>query len=483
VGTDVGTDVGTGVGTTKGTITIKVIDTGAGISAQDLETIFDPFTQADAGKHRHIMGTGLGLSICKQFIELMGGSIKAESEVGKGSVFTVTIPKTIGDETLVSAAEAEVEPFYAPSAQILVTDDNELNLKVASGFLDLYGIKADTAESGEEALQKVQEKSYDLVFMDHMMPGMDGVETTEAIRALGGDFEKLVIVALTANSLVGSEDVFLTHGLNDYLSKPIDARKMAEVLGRWIPADKMEERPAETEDAPGGSADFLDRLAGIPGVNVEKGMVNFFHKEDMYRDTLKMFCGKVAGDCEAMSGFLADGNIERFTISIHGIKTSLLTLGVSELSLLAYEMEMEAKAGDVAYCQEHFPPFAAQVLDLGRLLAGLFASEAVGAGGGGHGTGGGGVGGGGAGGGGGGGADGSGRPKESAAFLLERLQQYMAAADDLDTDAGAAILTELCGYDWGDVVATLLQDALDATRGFDFDAAVEKAGKVAGLCG
>jgi CheY-like chemotaxis protein len=314
----------------------------------------------------------------------------------------------------------------------------------------------------------VQEKPYDLVFMDHMMPGMDGVETTDAIRALGGGFEKLTIVALTANSIVGSEKVFLSHGLNDYLSKPIDASKMAEVLGRWIPAGKIEERPAEAEDTSSGSVDFLDRLAEIPGVNVEKGMVNFFHKEEMYKDTLKMFQNRVAGDCENMSAFLAEGNIERFKISIHGIKTSLLTLGFSELSILAYEMEMEAKAGNMAYCQEHYPPFAVQMLDLSQRLAGLFASEssaseaAVGSA-----T---------------EGQTGSGRPKESAAFLLERLHGFMAAADDLDTDAGAAVLTELCGYDWGDVVAALLQGALDATRGFDFDTALEKVRKVAGVC-
>jgi CheY-like chemotaxis protein len=306
----------------------------------------------------------------------------------------------------------------------------------------------------------VQEKPYDLVFMDHMMPGMDGVETTEAIRALGGDYEKLTIVALTANSIVGSEDVFLTHGLNDYLSKPIDAIKMSEVLGRWIPAEKMEERPAATEDDSGGSVDFLDRLAEIPGVNVEKGMVNFFHKEEMYKDTLKMFQNRVDGECENMSAFLAEGNVERFTISIHGIKTSLLTLGASEMSILAYEMEMEAKAGNVVYCQEHYPPFMAQVMALSQRLAELFASETATDG-----------------------QTGGGRPKESAAFLLERLHQFMAAADDLDTDAGAAVLTELCGYDWGDVVASLLQDALDATKAFDYDAALEKVQKLAGLCG
>jgi spermidine/putrescine transport system substrate-binding protein len=440
------------------TITMKVIDTGVGIPEQALEGIFDPFTQADTKKHRHIKGTGLGLSISKQFVEMMGGSIKAESEVGEGSVFTVTVPKTIGDETQVAAADDEVEPFYAPTAQILVTDDNALNLKVASGFLEMYGIKADTAESGEEALRKVQEKTYDLVFMDHMMPGMDGVETTGAIRRLGGDFAELPIVALTANSIVGSEEVFLANGLNGYLSKPIEARRLADVLGRWIPADKMEERPAATEQATTEAPkNFLDRLAEIPGINIEKGLGNLSHKEALYEDMLEMFSNRAAGECESMSGFLAEGNIERFAIAIHGIKASLLTLGISELSTLAAAMEMEAKAGNMAFCQKEYPPFREKVQALNQQLCALFVPAGQTAG-------------------------GNGLPKENADFLLEHLQQFVEAAENFDTDEGIEILTKLGGYDFNDVIGSLLKQALEATKGFDYDTAVEKVRKVAGLC-
>jgi signal transduction histidine kinase/spermidine/putrescine-binding protein/FixJ family two-component response regulator/HPt (histidine-containing phosphotransfer) domain-containing protein len=434
-------------------VIIKVADTGSGISEQALEGIFDPFTQADKKKNRHITGTGLGLPISKQFIELMGGEVSVQSTVGKGSEFTVSIPKVCGDEAQVSSAASDTEPFYAPAASVLVTDDNELNLKVASGFLKMYGITADTASSGEEALQKVREKAYDMVFMDHMMPGMDGVETTKAIRALGGNFETLTVVALTANSLVGSEEVFLSNGLNDYMPKPIEARKLAEVLGRWIPADKIEARPAEGETA-AESGDFLTALAAIPAINPEKGMNNFFRKEDLYKETLELFSNRAIGECEAMGGFLDKGDIGRFAISIHAMKTSLLTLGASELSVLAYEMEARGKAGDADHCREHYPPFAKQVADLTRRLKKLFApNEAEG-----------------------------GHPKKSAAFLLENLRRFAAAADDLDTDAGIAILTELCAHDWGGVIALQLQGALEAVKGFDCDAALEKTRKVALLC-
>ncbi|MDR0221651.1 MAG: response regulator, partial [Lachnospiraceae bacterium] len=438
------------------TITIKVTDTGVGIPPQALEGIFDPFTQADTKKHRHIKGTGLGLSISKQFVEMMGGTIGAESVVGEGSVFTVAIPKTVGDEALVAAADEEVEPFYAPTAQVLVTDDNALNLKVASGFLEMYGIKADTVSSGEEALQKVQEKAYDLVFMDHMMPGMDGVETTGAIRALGGKFTELPIVALTANSIVGSEEVFLANGLNGYLSKPIETKRLADVLGRWIPAEKMAERPAVTEQVHDGPAGFLDRLAQIPEINIEKGLGNLSQKEDLYEEMLEMFSNRAAGECESMSGFLVEGNIERFAIAIHGIKASLLTLGISELSTLAQEMEMEAKAGNTAYCQEQYPPFKEKVLDLNQRLGELFVSKEQ--------------------------PSGNGLPKESAAFLLENLQQFVEAAENFDTDTGIEILTKLGGYDFSEVIGSLLKQALDAIKVFDYDTAEERVRKVAGLC-
>jgi CheY-like chemotaxis protein/HPt (histidine-containing phosphotransfer) domain-containing protein len=339
---------------------------------------------------------------------------------------------------------------------VLVTDDNELNLKVASGCLELYGMEVDTATRGEEALKRVQEKTYDLVFMDHMMPGMDGVETTKVIRRLGGDYEELTIVALTANSLVGSETVFLDNGLNDYMSKPIDAKRLAEVLKRWIPADKMEERPAIAEEAAEQHVGFLDKLAKIPGINVERGMLNFFQKKKIYRETLALFHGKAERDCAGMKEFLAEGNIERFAIAIHGMKASLLTFGISELSTIAQGMELEAKAGNIAYCLEHFPPFAAQVLDFNQRLAELFVPEEK--------------------------PTGNGQPKEGAAFLLERLRQFEAAADVLDVDLGIKLLSELCGYDFNEIISEQLQSALAATRDFDYDKALERVQKVVGLC-
>jgi spermidine/putrescine transport system substrate-binding protein len=442
------------VSSDEGSVIIKVADTGPGMSEQALQGIFDPFTQADAQKNRLIVGTGLGLSICKQLIELMGGSVSASSAPGEGAVFTAVIPKIPGDEQQVNAAAAQAEPFYAPSAAVLVTDDNELNLKVAGGFLALYGIAADTACSGEEALRKVKERAYDLVFMDHMMPGMDGVETTQAIRALGGAYETLTIVALTANSLVGSEEVFLANGLNDYLPKPIEAARLAEVMERWVPAEKIEPRPAEPQGVHAEPPGFLGALAGIAELNAEKGLGNFLHKEAMYKDTLALFQSRAPGECEAMSGYLAKGDIGRFAIAIHAMKTSLLTLGASELSVPAYEMETQAKAGDIHFCAEHYPPFAERVTALAQHLEELFAA----------------------------GENAASRPAESAAFLLERLRGFETAAEDFDADTALAALTELCAYDWGGVVASLLRGASEDVKNYDYDAALEKTRKVAGLC-
>jgi CheY-like chemotaxis protein len=290
-----------------------------------------------------------------------------------------------------------------------------------------------------------------------MMPGMDGVETTTAIRALGDNFADLAIVALTANSIVGSEEVFLANGLNGYLSKPIDVRRLTEVLKRWIPAEKIEERPAAAEyAAPDQPAPFLDRLAQIAEINTERGMSNLSHKEDLYKEMLELFGHRAAGECENMNAFLADGDINRFAIAVHGIKSSLLTLGISELSTLAQKMEMEAKAGNLAYCQEHYPPFAERVVAVSQRIAELFAAKGQ--------------------------AGGNGLPKESAAFLLENLQQFVEAAENYDTDAGIEILTNLGGYDFSEVIGAPLRQALAAIKVFDYDAAVEQARKVARLC-
>ncbi|MFP3155131.1 ATP-binding protein [Lachnospiraceae bacterium ZAX-1] len=220
-------------------IQFVVTDTGIGIKDENLKTMFDPFIQLDTYKNRNIQGTGLGLSICKKLVDMMKGTIAVSSEYGKGSVFTVVIPKVPGDANRLELADKVADQVYAPNAVALVVDDNKINVEVAAGLLGLFGIEADKALSGYAAIAAVQGRKYDLIFMDHMMTEMDGLETTQCIRALGGECETIPIIALTANAVVGAKEMFLEAGMNDFLSKPVEKESLNNILHRWLPKDKQ----------------------------------------------------------------------------------------------------------------------------------------------------------------------------------------------------------------------------------------------------
>jgi len=172
---------------------------------------------------------------------MMGGDIFAESKYGYGTTFTVTIPVVIGNEENLQFNESDEDTLTisAPDAKILVTDDNEFNLRVTSGLLSLMEINTETANSGFKAIDLIQENDYDIVFMDHMMPEMDGIETVHKIRALGGKYEKLKIIALTANAIKGAREMFIDNSFDDFLSKPIDISEMREIIKRYLPHDKL----------------------------------------------------------------------------------------------------------------------------------------------------------------------------------------------------------------------------------------------------
>ncbi len=215
-----------------------VSDSGIGIKPENLPDIFGEFAQMDTGQNRAIKGTGLGLPITKSLITMMGGTIGVESEYGSGTVFHVQIPYVAGNSEALASSEKETSFVLAPDAQVLVVDDNEINLIVAANLLKRFDIISDTALSGRQALEMINEKPYDLIFMDHMMPDMDGVETTQRIRQIYS-MNELPIVALTANAVGGVRDVLLKAQMNDYLSKPVEIKELNRILSQWLPEEKI----------------------------------------------------------------------------------------------------------------------------------------------------------------------------------------------------------------------------------------------------
>jgi signal transduction histidine kinase/ActR/RegA family two-component response regulator len=217
-------------------IVIEVEDTGIGIRKESLSKLFTAFEQLDLLRNKQIQGTGLGLAITKRLCEMMNGSISVRSEYDKGSVFTVRLPLTRGSESDLPE-EKERAAFTAPDARVLLVDDVDINLEIAAFMLSSYGIQPDLAKNGREALEKVKEKKYDLVLMDHMMPEMDGVEAARAIRAMEGNNAGIPILALTANAISGAREMFLANGFSGILPKPMDNATLTEALLQWLPED------------------------------------------------------------------------------------------------------------------------------------------------------------------------------------------------------------------------------------------------------
>jgi signal transduction histidine kinase/ActR/RegA family two-component response regulator len=236
-------------------LSFEVADTGVGLRQEDMGKLFDSFSQLNPQRNQGIEGTGLGLAISRNLCHIMGGEIIVRSEYGKGSVFTAVIPQTVLDERPFSQQAEGSEgseavrrggkrniAFTAPKANVLAVDDSKVNLSVLRNLLLPYKLNLDLCLSGEKAVALAKQNSYDLIFMDHMMPGMDGVETTAAIRGQEGG-KTVPIVALTANAISGMREMFLENGFSDYLSKPIDIAKLDEIVAAWINEDLKVKNP------------------------------------------------------------------------------------------------------------------------------------------------------------------------------------------------------------------------------------------------
>ncbi len=224
----------------QGCVCFDIKDTGIGIREEDIPRLFTAFEQLDKVKNKKIVGTGLGLAITKKLCETMNGSISVTSSYGQGSCFSVRLCLPVGTRDDMPGDETPGFSFVAPRARVLLVDDIEINLVVAAAMLEGYEIVPDQAMSGEEAVRLARQNRYDLIFMDHMMPEMDGVLATAAIRALGGYAAKVPIVALTANAVSGAEQMFLESGMDGFLSKPIDPGALAACLFKWLPSELIE---------------------------------------------------------------------------------------------------------------------------------------------------------------------------------------------------------------------------------------------------
>jgi CheY-like chemotaxis protein/HPt (histidine-containing phosphotransfer) domain-containing protein len=277
----------------------------------------------------------------------------------------------LGDPALVEHINDKEMTVCAPDAKILVVDDNETNLNVACGLLRLFRITADTATSGRKAVELVQKKQYDIVFMDHRMPELSGVETTGLIRELGID---VPIIALTASAVDGAKDMMLNAGMNDYLWKPIVKTELVHLLRKWIPAEKLLDPPPETPalndtgDDDEFNGELWKRLESIKGLDLSIGLDRVDGQKDVYEKSLTYMMQEIEKGDKNLKTFLAADDMNQFCIAVHGIKGSLANIGAMELSSKALALEKASNKTDNGFCAANLPSF---LEELNGLCGGL----------------------------------------------------------------------------------------------------------------
>lgn len=330
-------------------IKVSIEDTGCGIKEESIPTLFDSFQRADMIKNRTIEGTGLGLAICKKLVESMGGKISVRSSYGVGSVFSFTITqKIVNEEPLGDYDELEMpgmdEPektFIAPLAKILVVDDNITNLKVAQGVLTMYQVRVDTALSGKECLEKIEKNNYHMIFMDQMMPEMDGIETTKLIRLNDNpQIRNMTVIALTANAISGTKEMFLQSGFQDYVAKPISLSNIETILKKYLPSDIIHYVDRQETDT-----DYSEVVIKIPYVDVDAGLANYGNNKGKYLQILKFIYDDGAMHYARIKDYLEGEHYREYIYEVHALKGIMAGIGATQLAEFARLQEYAARDG------------------------------------------------------------------------------------------------------------------------------------------
>ncbi|MDR2661952.1 MAG: response regulator [Treponema sp.] len=341
-------------------IFIEVSDSGIGIKQEDMHKLFGSFVRLDMERNAGIEGSGLGLSITRSFCRTMDGDVSATSVYQKGSVFTARIVQRIADPRFLSEentlagslvqglsdSSPAAVPFTCPEVRVLVVDDLWVNIKIIRGLLAPYRIQITHCTSGKKALGLAEKERFDFILLDHIMPGMDGIETAAAVRALekGGD---VPIIAMTANAAAGIREMFLGKGFNDYISKPLDMRSLAVLMEKWVPEAKRQ--PAEGDDTTGEDQDRDHAVSGvlltIKGLDEKRGTAGFGE----YVRLLKLYCDDIEYRLrflvQAAESSAEPGNDGRYEATLRIVKNASETVGATAVVAATAELEEAARQG------------------------------------------------------------------------------------------------------------------------------------------
>jgi signal transduction histidine kinase/CheY-like chemotaxis protein/ligand-binding sensor domain-containing protein/HPt (histidine-containing phosphotransfer) domain-containing protein len=346
---------------------VSIKDTGIGIKAEDLEKLFSPYERIEEQRNKKIEGTGLGMSITKNLLEKMGSRLEVASTYGEGSTFSFGISQLVINTDKIGdyrqrAEERDIthndmEKYHAPDAKILIVDDVEMNLIVAKNLLKRIQIQIDTVMSGKEAVEMAKENQYDIIFLDSMMPEMNGEETMQAIKKECPVNAETPIIVLTAHAVKGAREEYLRLGYTNYLSKPLDGNKLEAMIQSYLPDEKISfvyeeelkakeaEAASESGEEQAGSSEEIARISAIEGIDAVRG-VETAGGEDAYLVICRNFYDTAKMRIDLIKDTFEKEDYENYTIQVHALKSSARLIGAFGLSAKALELETAGREGD-----------------------------------------------------------------------------------------------------------------------------------------
>lgn len=451
------------------TLHFEVIDTGIGIKPEDIEKLFARFERIEEERNRNIEGTGLGMSITMQLLKLMDSELFVESEYGKGSKFAFDLKQKIVSDEPIGDLDKNIKKFpveykydvffTAPEAKILVVDDNMMNRKVFIGLMKTSKIKIDEAESGMECLEKVKENHYDIIFLDHMMPEMDGIETLKHMKESENKCIGTPVIALTANAIMGAREMYMEAGFDDFLSKPVQPNKLDKMVERWLPQELVVYEEVEIKDENTKEEVIKEenikneavespqhgKLPSIEGINWTSAMERI-PDMDVLLETVTNFYYSMDGEAdyleECYNALDKEEAIDSYRIKVHSMKSSAALIGAKELSENAKELEFAARDKKKYILEEKTEGFLAEWRKYKEKLSVLIE-------------------------------EGEKTEIEDTAIIMDLFDKLIEAMEDMDIDKSDEIMKSLMAYNYDENVSSKISALSSAVVELDSSLAQE----------
>ncbi|MCR5775564.1 MAG: response regulator [Lachnospiraceae bacterium] len=434
---------------------VAISDTGIGIKQEDMSKLFSEFDRIEEKRNRNIEGTGLGMNITKSLLEMMNSQLEVKSVYGEGSVFSFALEQQVisweplGDyeesyREALSQRKKYKAKFSAPDATLLMVDDNPMNLMVFKSLLKQTRVQIDTAESGDEGLTLSYDRKYDIIFLDHMMPQKDGIETLHEMRAREKDpNSKTPVICLTANAISGAREQYLEAGFDDYLTKPLDSSKLEEIMMVYLPKEKIkvtDKHERQDEEQMSEIPEVLKPLRGQEWIDVSLGIKNSGDPE-AYISLLKVFYDFLDMKADEIEAYFTEENWKDYTIKIHALKSSVRLIGAEAFGERAQLLENAGKSGDMEYIMASHKDFMTELRGFKAPLAEVFAET----------------------------KNDEEKPEADPELMETFYEEVRSAAEEMEIERLESIFKEMEAYHIPESDRELWDQLMEATREYDYD--------------